>query len=105
MPGLRRVDHLSLTRVCTVCNLDISKEFFCSGNARCNKCVYQRKKAYFVEYYKTHSDVMIAKELSKYKEKRIGIENKKRGRKPKVVIVEPIVDVIVIESVIDEPVL
>ena len=105
MPGLRKFDHASPTRNCNECKLDISKEYYCSGNARCNKCVYQRKKAYFVEYYKTHSDVMIAKELSKYKEKRIGIENKKRGRKSKVIIVEAIVDVIVIESVIDEPVL
>ena len=45
---------------------------------------------------------MIAKELSKYKEKRIGIENKKRGRKPKVIIVETSEDVVVVESVIDE---
>ena len=38
---------------------------------------------------------MIANELSKYKEKRVGVENKKRGRKPKVVIVEPSEDVVV----------
>ena len=95
MPGLRRADHQSATRNCNECKVDIAKEYFCSGNARCNKCVYQKKKAYFVEYYKTHSDVMIANELSKYKEKRVGVENKKRGRKPKVVIVEPSEDVVV----------
>ena len=90
MPGLRKADHTSLTRNCNKCKLDIAKEYFCSGNARCNACVYQRKKAYFVEYYKTHREEMIQNELIKYQEKRIGVVNQKRGRKKKVII-EPVV--------------
>jgi len=98
MPGLR-IDRLSLTRNCNECKVDIAREYFSSGNARCNKCVYQRKKSYFVEYYKTHSGAMIEHEMTKYKEKRIGVENKKRGRKPKVIIIEPIEDVHILQSI------
>ena len=86
MPGLRKADHSSLTRNCNQCKIDIAKEYFCSGNARCNACVYQRKKAYFVVYYKTHKEEMINNELIKYQEKRIGVVNMKRGPKKKVVV-------------------
>jgi len=92
MPGLRKADHTSLTRNCNECKLDIAKEYFCSGNARCNACVYQRKKLYFVEYYKTHREEMIKGELVRHRGKRVGIENKKRGPKTKVVIEPTIIE-------------
>ena len=42
-----------MKKICIVCNKNILCELYKKGSAKCNKCIYQMRKEYILNYLKT----------------------------------------------------
>lgn len=71
------------SKTCKLCTQNLPIESFQPRSKQCKKCLYQKKKEFFVEYYSNHKEKICnsAKEL--YKKKTQDVPKQKRGRKPK----------------------
>jgi len=58
---------------CSVCNKNILCELYKKGSAKCNKCLYQMRKEYILNYLKTEKGKLSRKRwyLRKQQQKKI----------------------------------
>ena len=58
---------------CSVCNKNILYELYKKGSAKCNKCLYQMRKEYILNYLKTEKGKLSRKRwyLRKQQQKKI----------------------------------
>ena len=74
----------NLTKICKVCKVEQQRHGDFSGrSAVCCKCVYEKKKDYFKQYYITNGDKMKVYEKIKYdKEHKTGLIRSYKKQQP-----------------------
>ena len=77
------VNQTTPNKICKVCKQDLPFSAFQPNSRQCKKCLYNKNKDYFVEYYSHRKASILEKSKVDYKAKTEGKIKQKRGRKPK----------------------